>query len=167
MTTAATRAEAFATLLVQHGADLSRLRGSRGMVRCILPGHDDGTPSLSVDLDAAVFHCFGCHAGGGLVHLRALLGEDLPRHETPAQHRLREHRAAEARWGDVLPLWRASDGMRHRRRVAASFRALARRWGAKHPACWPLLAQAARFETEVAQREAALDAALASERCAA
>ena len=167
MTTAATRAEAFATLLVQHGADLSRLRGSRGMVRCILPGHDDGTPSLSVDLDAAVFHCFGCHAGGGLVHLRALLGEDHPRHETPAQHWLREHRAAKARWGDVLPLWRGSDGVRHRRRVAASLRALARRWGAEHPACWPLLAQAARFETEVAQREAALDAALASERCAA
>jgi len=161
------RAEAFTALLVQYGADLSRLRGSRGMVRCMLPGHDDGTPSLSVDLDAAVFHCFGCHAGGGLVHLRALLGEDHPRHETPAQHRVREHRAAEVRWGDVLPLWRASDGVRHRQRVAASLRALARRWGAEHPACWPLLAQAARLESAVAQCEAALDAALASERRAA
>ena len=78
MTTTTKRTEAFTALLEQRGVDLSRLRGSRGMVHCMLPGHDDGVPSLSVDLDAAVFHCFGCHAGGGLVHLRALLGKDHP-----------------------------------------------------------------------------------------
>jgi len=46
-------------------------RGARAeMHRC--PFHDDANPSLSVDWEKAVFHCFGCDAGGGLAALRRL-----------------------------------------------------------------------------------------------
>ena len=163
----ATRRSEFADLLHRHGAVLARMRGSRGVIPCLF--HEDRHPSLSLDLDRAIFNCFACGARGGVLDLRRLLGEDrLRRPQTPAQQRLREHagrrRAAEARWGDVLPLWRASDGVRHRRRAAASLRTLATRWRAEHPACWPALAAAARVETAAAQCEIALDATLVSER---
>lgn len=40
------------------------LNGRRkGMVLCVF--HQERTPSLSVNLDEGVFHCFGCDAKGG------------------------------------------------------------------------------------------------------
>src|SRR5262245_48100658 len=54
--------------------DLTPLRGRhRGLVRC--PFHQDRTPSLSVDLEAGMFHCFGCGASGGIAKFRELVGE--------------------------------------------------------------------------------------------
>jgi hypothetical protein len=47
------------------------------MHRC--PWHADEHPSLSVHWTAAVFHCFGCVAGGGIGTLRRLVeGERWP-----------------------------------------------------------------------------------------
>ena len=34
---------------------------------CPLPGHDDRTPSFSVNPDRQTFHCFGCHAHGDVI----------------------------------------------------------------------------------------------------
>ena len=62
-------AESFARHL-----DLAPLRGRRrGSVRCIF--HQERTPSLSVDLDRGLFHCFGCGAEGGVRRFRELVGE--------------------------------------------------------------------------------------------
>lgn len=82
MIATASRQEQFEAVLRRHGAELSRLRGSRGLVRCVLPGHDDRSASLSLDLTAAVFNCFGCGRSGGLKALLELLGEG---HSTPAR----------------------------------------------------------------------------------
>jgi len=51
-----------------------------GKVRCPLPGHDDGTPSMQVYPDAERgWWCFGCERGGGVYQLAALLaGYRLP-----------------------------------------------------------------------------------------
>jgi len=42
-------------------------------IHCIF--HDDRSASLSVDLDAGVFHCFGCGQQGGIKRFAALVGE--------------------------------------------------------------------------------------------
>lgn len=34
---------------------------------CPLPGHDDRTPSFSVNPDRQTFHCFGCHSHGDVI----------------------------------------------------------------------------------------------------
>lgn len=39
--------------------------GSSGMAIC--PFHPDTNPSLSVDVDRGLYHCFGCEAGGDLI----------------------------------------------------------------------------------------------------
>jgi hypothetical protein len=69
-----------------------------GMVRCPLPGHDDRSPSFSVDDE--VFHCFGCLAGGrGVIDFAALLWEIEPRGS--GFHEIRERLEA-----DLLPALR-------------------------------------------------------------
>src|SRR5262245_5570956 len=63
-------------LFARH-LDLAPLRSRRrGLVRC--PFHRDRTPSLSVDLDAAIFNCFGCGAHGGWKRFAELVGETIP-----------------------------------------------------------------------------------------
>src|SRR5882762_3457771 len=71
----ASRQEQFEAVLRRHGGELARLRGPRGVIRCILPGHTDRSASMSIDLTAAVFHCFGCGRSGGVKALLELLGE--------------------------------------------------------------------------------------------
>lgn len=43
--------------------------------RCMLPGHDDQTPSFSVNPDKELFLCRGCGRGGDIVTLMQLLGQ--------------------------------------------------------------------------------------------
>ena len=57
--------------------DVASLHGrTRGLVRCIF--HDDRSASLSVDLVAGIFHCFGCGQDGGIKRFAALVGEVPP-----------------------------------------------------------------------------------------
>ncbi len=42
--------------------------------RCILPGHDDHTPSFFVNADKDLFLCRGCGRGGDIITLLSLLG---------------------------------------------------------------------------------------------
>lgn len=44
-----------------------RLRGRNGIFMGHCPFHNDSTPSLSVDDNKGLFHCFGCGAGGDVI----------------------------------------------------------------------------------------------------
>lgn len=48
---------------------LRRQGGGRWVGRCPLPGHEDRTPSFSVDPQKNVWHCFGCLRGGDVIDL--------------------------------------------------------------------------------------------------
>jgi len=162
------RVEAFTTLLTQHGADLSGLRGSRGTIRCILPGHDDRTPSLSLDVDASLFHCFGCGEGGGLRRLRDLLSvAPTPSHERsftasppqPTRQAVRRREPAGARLGAKwLPWWRVNAYIRRSAVAVKQARAVATRLGPDDPRTWALLGRAVSVEGEGLALEVELDA---------
>ena len=74
----------FAGLLASTGITNTRGR-TQTLHRC--PWHDDRSPSLSVNWEAAVFFCFSpaCGKRGGLRDLRRLVGADTPsyRQSTP------------------------------------------------------------------------------------
>lgn len=58
--------------LFERYLDLTPLKARRaGRVLC--PFHLERTPSLSVDLDAMIFHCFGCGVEGGVTEFGRLL----------------------------------------------------------------------------------------------
>jgi len=161
------RREEFEALLWRHGAEPWRLRNGRGRVRCILPGHDDGTPSLSLDLGACLFHCFGCGNGGGLKALRELLGEtpvapawpsgpesDLQMARREAMQR--EQRAAERRteWAP----WQCLNAYIRRSDVAvAAARTVATQLGPDDQRTWQLLERAAVVERDALALEVELD----------
>ena len=75
------RRDEFRDLLAKHSQ--SRIKDIKGeqMIRCPLPGHVDKKPSCSVDIDNAVWKCFGCGQGGGLVDLAEALRENLSKGE--------------------------------------------------------------------------------------
>ncbi|MCC6596969.1 MAG: hypothetical protein IT477_10715 [Rhodanobacteraceae bacterium] len=71
-------------------------RGSILTTNCMLPGHDDSTPSFTVWPETQTWKCFGCGRGGDVIelarhwfgqenaaiaaeHLCMLLGVDVPR----------------------------------------------------------------------------------------
>lgn len=64
--------ERFCDLLQRHVHQL-RIRGNRATGLC--PFHQERTPSLSINLEKGVFHCFGCGAGGGVKKFAELVGE--------------------------------------------------------------------------------------------
>jgi hypothetical protein len=66
----------FETLMGEAG--IARSRRVQALFHC--PWHDDRAPSLSVNWETALFHCFGedCKVGGGRAALRRLLGKDTP-----------------------------------------------------------------------------------------
>ena len=55
-----------------YASELSslRIRGNKGMALC--PFHEDKNPSLSIDMETGVFHCFGCDGSGDVFdfHMR-------------------------------------------------------------------------------------------------
>ena len=172
---AASRQEQFEAVLLRYGAELSRLRGSRGVVRCILPGHDDRSPSLSLDLTAAVFHCFGCGRGGGLKTLMDLLVKGSysmtaprARVETELQRARRavmQHEcAAAARRAEWEPLHLVNAYIGRCLRTARLARTLATKPGSGDPRSWPLLERGAQVEREGLDVEAQLDLILADGR---
>jgi DNA primase len=44
-----------------------KIRPTTGRIKAICPLHPDSNPSLSIDLDRGLWHCFGCAAGGTVV----------------------------------------------------------------------------------------------------
>lgn len=155
-----------ATVLERH-LDLAPLRGRRrGVTHCPFHG-PDRHPSLSVDLDAGVFNCFSCGERGGLKRFAELVGERPsapPRFTTPANDReqawgavLQLARAQDARRETWFPWWLANDMVRIRLNAVRRAHDWARVLGPDHPRTWPLLARAARVETEAAADAAQLD----------
>lgn len=154
--------------------DLKPLRGrSRGVVKCRF--HEDRTPSLSVDLDAGVFNCFGCGAHGGIRRFAELVGERDPaprnhRVETPLQEARRravqEARRQAQRAAEWEPLFFIADFLRRSFRVVAQVRAAVTVLGPDHPRTWRALELAARGERDALVAEAEFDTILASGRIA-
>jgi DNA primase len=54
----------FATILARYDIALARLQGQ---ISVLCPFHDDRRPSLSVNLDRKLFHCFACQAKGDIL----------------------------------------------------------------------------------------------------
>jgi hypothetical protein len=158
-------------LFARH-LDLEPLRGrSRGLVACIF--HQDGTPSLSVDLDDGLFHCFGCGAQGGVRQLAELVGEsgaDDGRPRAPAREPESEldrarrrvaHREAAAarRRAEWIELWRAADFIREAERLA--LRCYQTAGELEGDAAWAAVGLSAQLEREARLLEMAFDACLA------
>ncbi len=62
----------FATILARYDIATARLRGQ---VSVLCPFHDDRRPSLSVNLDRKLFHCFACQAKGDILDFVAKIEE--------------------------------------------------------------------------------------------
>jgi hypothetical protein len=150
--------------------DLTPLRGrARGLVKC--PFHDDGRASLSVDLAAGVFHCFGCGAEGGWRRFAELTGDaTAPRRagrgsrESDLQQArravmAREERAAAER-REWAPWHHVNAHVGRCLRAAERARAAATCLGPDDPRTWPLLEHAAHVERHGRNLEGALDALL-------
>ena len=88
---AAARQAEFRDLLARFSPSPIKDRREQ-LIRCPLPDHEDRTPSCSVNLDEAVWNCFGCERRGGLVDLAAAVGAELQDHRPPSRRAL--HRAA-------------------------------------------------------------------------
>jgi hypothetical protein len=153
----------FEVLLERAGVDLTRLRGRRGVVRCIF--HEDRHPSLSLDLDRGLFHCFSCGEGGGLRRLREILGEVASPAPSPRESPLRRARraifgreaAVAQRHVEWTPWWNVNAHI-HRCTVAVEqAHTVATQLGPDDARTWPLLERAARVEADSLALEAELD----------
>ena len=152
--------------------DLTPLRGRRtGKVRCIF--HQEKTSSLSIDLDACVFHCFGCGEQGGVKRFSELVGETPvtpittptpgttpapePPPETTFQAGLRI--AAGQRWVALAEKYARADRMRRGLQWAAALRrhaatATEQEWDTQEWP-WELIRYAARLEANINAADAA------------
>lgn len=70
------RIERFGTLVRRYVPNL-RVVGPRGTGLC--PFHNDKNPSLSIDFERGIFHCFGCGQSGGVKKFAELVGEPWTR----------------------------------------------------------------------------------------
>jgi CHC2-type zinc finger protein len=149
--------------------DTAPLRGrTRGLLRC--PFHADRTPSLSVDLEAGVFHCFGCGEQGGFKRFAELVGEAIPAGPLATQPRtpLEEARAEllqaarRERWAQpgVNDLYFISDHIRRCHTMAECLRGAVTAAG-DTAAAWNVAARAADLERDGLRIEAELEEALA------
>ncbi|WP_370880910.1 CHC2 zinc finger domain-containing protein [Streptomyces africanus] len=78
-----------APVLAYYGVDPKEARWGHSTIRCVLPDHDDRTPSLSIDLEKGVFHCFGCQRGGAAVQFIMFMDEKAKTREA-AERRAEE-----------------------------------------------------------------------------
>jgi hypothetical protein len=145
--------------------DLTPLKSrTHGLVRCRFHG-EDRHPSLSVDLERGLFHCFTCHAAGGLREFCRLVGEDVPIRrqvtETLAggpMARAFDRARREGAWAEQwAPIMRSSDLVRRSRRLADRARALATALKPDTDETWALLHAALALERYADNVEETLD----------
>ncbi len=151
-------------LIFERHLDLEPLRGRRrGLVRCRF--HHDPSPSLSVDLDAGVFHCFGCGQQGGIKRFSVLVGEaqaspdnTTPEDEAPSPWLIAMRLVKRQAWSrpGVRDMYLAADFIRIERRRIARIRASS----TDTEAGWKDLEEAAEAERFVNAVEAEWDALL-------
>ena len=101
VTTSLTWKERFTDLLARHGISM---RGPRGIVRCLF--HQDKTPSLSIDIERGLFHCFGCGASGGVRKFAELLGEKWANNHRSETQEARADRIAHDRVREDFRAWK-------------------------------------------------------------
>lgn len=94
----------FADMLARQGISLQR---EKGLAHCPFHG-PERTPSLSIDAERCIFHCFGCGVGGGVRKFAELVGESWS--ET-----CNDSRAAKARRARIHAEQRAREILRRRR----------------------------------------------------
>lgn len=58
-------------LLAEFGVTSIHQRDDELIHKCVLPWHDDGKPSASLNFDRLAYRCFGCQSKGGLIWLIA------------------------------------------------------------------------------------------------
>lgn len=65
--------------LIEEWFACSLRPNSRGEVKiiCFNPKHNDKKPSLSINLETGLWHCFGCSMSGNIYQLAKLLGKTL------------------------------------------------------------------------------------------
>ncbi len=147
--------------------DLAPLRGRhRGLVVCIF--HRDRRPSLSVDLDAGLFHCFGCGIEGGVIRFGELVGERHARTRPARDDWIEPLRAArqqiinaerrhQTRRDALRAAWEAADAYRAGMDNVHAVRSVATRLGSGE-LVWELLETAAAVETDLLAQLAAAGA---------
>jgi hypothetical protein len=61
-------------LLAEMGATGIRVSAAKGELhhRCVMPWHDERTPSASLNWKKLVYNCFSCHSSGGILWLIAV-----------------------------------------------------------------------------------------------
>lgn len=52
--------------LVRRATDVKGRQGRRKKAQVCCPFHDDNDPSMSVDFEEGLYHCFACDAGGDI-----------------------------------------------------------------------------------------------------
>lgn len=109
----------FTDMLSRQGIALQR---DKGMVHCLFHG-PERTPSLHIDLERGLFHCFGCGVGGGVKKFAELVGE-------PWKGSLINSRATFVRRARFVAEQRACQILRRRRdeRLDALFAELREYW---------------------------------------
>lgn len=107
-------------LAIRYGADFRR-HGRYSMSKCILPTHQDRTPSFVVYEDTQHFHCYGCGAHGDALTLIALF------HGWDAKREFRRVIEEGAAIAGVGREYSAADAEEARRRVEEKKKAQAKR----------------------------------------
>src|SRR5207245_5920706 len=54
--------------IVQVIGEHTRLKKAGRSWKALCPFHNERTPSFTVDREKALYHCFGCGAGGDVIH---------------------------------------------------------------------------------------------------
>ena len=54
--------------IVEVIGDHTRLKKAGRSWKGLCPFHNERTPSFTVDRDKGLYHCFGCGAGGDVIH---------------------------------------------------------------------------------------------------
>ena len=152
--------------LFSRHLDLAPLKGRpAGLVRCCFH-QPDRHPSLSVDLEGGVFHCFACGAQGGLRDFAEAVGEVWDQRAEPrlppvplerAEKQTRQQ-VPSGSTSEADEIWSTlQEAAKRSRAVCRAARELATALGPDHPKSWPLLEKAARMETEANLIESRLD----------
>jgi len=63
----------YARIYSKHIPEIGNKTEGQVLVKCIF--HDDEHPSLSINLDEGIFHCFGCNVSGNIDTFLELVGE--------------------------------------------------------------------------------------------
>jgi len=59
-----------------------------GKLKRVCPFHNDSDPSLSLDEEKGLFHCFGCNISGNIIKFNALLKKRFEKRDDGTNNKL-------------------------------------------------------------------------------